>query len=223
MDKEIEINIAETRVKRYKQYRRKIKSDYYNFVKKNSKNDEIKKIEKSIGKINKDLIINDFSSRLFLDFSSNWTNDDGYVVQIKNYLDIVKVNKFNELLSKVDSIKNDIDMEPSFDMKGNLSLVWYKQDPKYFELERIREWLQFMIKEKEQIISNVKEKIFSFKDAFYRTSDPETIASIMPSNIKFTKIAGSDKNKKMFSIFLWSFFGFAFLSILFLVLFLVIK
>lgn len=223
MDRDIDSINLETRVKKYKQYRRKIKNDYYNFLKKNSKNDEIKKIEKSVSKINKNLIINDFNSKLFLDFSSNWTNDDGYVVQIKNYLDTAKVNKFNELLSKVDSIKNDIDMEPSFDMKGNLSLVWYKQDPKYYELERIREWIQFMIKEKDQIMKNVKEKIFSFKDAFYRTGDPETMSAIMPSDVMFTKIAGSDKNKKMFLVFVWSFFSFVFLAILFLVIFLVVK
>ncbi|MDE5952895.1 MAG: hypothetical protein K2G48_02130, partial [Malacoplasma sp.] len=155
----------ETRVKKYKQYRRKIKNDYSNFIRRSSKSDEVKKIEKSISKINKDLLINDFSSKLFVDFTSNWTNDDGYVVSVKNYLDTAKNNKFNELLSKADSVRNEIDMEPSFDQQGNLSLSWYKQDPKYIELEKIKNWIQLMTQEKDQIVNNVKDKIFSFKDA----------------------------------------------------------
>ena len=113
-------------------------------------------------------------------------------------------------------------MEPSFDNKGNLSLGWYKQDPKYLELEKIREWIQFMIKEKDQIVSNVKEKLFSFKDGFYRSNDPETISSIMPTESHFTKIAGSDKNKRMIYVFVWCFFGFVAIAVIFLVLFLTV-
>ncbi|MDE5767133.1 MAG: hypothetical protein K2H56_01145 [Malacoplasma sp.] len=209
----------ETRVKKYKQYRRKIKNDYSNFIRRSSKSDEVKKIEKSISKINKDLLINDFSSKLFVDFTSNWTNDDGYVVSVKNYLDTAKNNKFNELLSKADSVRNEIDMEPSFDQQGNLSLSWYKQDPKYIELEKIKNWIQLMTQEKDQIINNVKDKIFSFKDAFYRTSDRETISSILPIEQSFSKIEKNDKNRKILFIFLWSFFATITIAILFIVLF----
>ncbi|MDE5841650.1 MAG: hypothetical protein K2H11_01590, partial [Malacoplasma sp.] len=204
----------ETRVKKYKQYRRKIKNDYSNFIRRSSKSDEVKKIEKSISKINKDLLINDFSSKLFVDFTSNWTNDDGYVVSVKNYLDTAKNNKFNELLSKADSVRNEIDMEPSFDQQGNLSLSWYKQDPKYIELEKIKNWIQLMTQEKDQIINNVKDKIFSFKDAFYRTSDRETISSILPIEQSFSKIEKNDKNRKILFIFLWSFFAVIAIAIL---------
>ncbi|MDE6894023.1 MAG: hypothetical protein K2J02_01435 [Malacoplasma sp.] len=209
----------ETRVKKYKQYRRKIKNDYSNFIRRSSKSDEVKKIEKSISKINKDLLINDFSSKLFVDFTSNWTNDDGYVVSVKNYLDTAKNNKFNELLSKADSVRNEIDMEPSFDQQGNLSLSWYKQDPKYIELEKIKNWIQLMTQEKDQIVNNVKDKIFSFKDAFYRTSDRETISSILPIEQSFSKIEKNDKNRKILFIFLWSFFATIAFAILFIILF----
>ncbi|MDE5775023.1 MAG: hypothetical protein K2H51_01670, partial [Malacoplasma sp.] len=190
-----------------------------NFIRRSSKSDEVKKIEKSISKINKDLLINDFSSKLFVDFTSNWTNDDGYVVSVKNYLDTAKNNKFNELLSKADSVRNEIDMEPSFDQQGNLSLSWYKQDPKYIELEKIKNWIQLMTQEKDQIINNVKDKIFSFKDAFYRTSDRETISSILPIEQSFSKIEKNDKNRKILFIFLWSFFATITIAILFIVLF----
>ncbi len=217
-----ENNNFETRVKKYKQYRRKIKNDYSNFIRRSSKSDELKKIEKSISKINKNLLINDFSSKLFVDFTSNWTNDDGYVVSVKNYLDTAKNNKFNELLSKADSVRNEIDMEPSFDQQGNLSLSWYKQDPKYIELEKIKNWIQLMVDEKDQIINNVKDKIFSFKDAFYRTNDRETISSILPIDQSFSKIQKNDKNRKLFYIFLWSFFATIAIAIFFIILFIAI-
>lgn len=223
IDKSYDNGIYETRVKKYKQYRRKIKNDYSIFLRKTSKNDETKKIVKSISKIDKNLIIKEFDSKLFIDFSSNWTNDDGYVVSIKNYLETAKTNHFRELLSKADSVKNNFDMEPSFDTDGNLSLMWYKKDPKYYELEKIREWIQFMIKEKEQILSNVKDKFFCFKDAFYRTSNPETVVSILPIKSEFKKIEKNVKNKKMINIFLWMFFSTIGLATFFILLFLVIR
>lgn len=222
-DKNYENGVYETRVKRYKQYRRKIKNDYSIFLRKTSKNDDTKKIIKSISKIDKNLVIKEFDSKLFIDFSSNWTNDDGYVVSIKNYLETAKTNHFRELLSKADSVKNNIDMEPSFDTDGNLSLMWYKKDPKYYELEKIKEWIQFMVREKEQILGNVKDKFFSFKDAFYRTSDPETVVSILPIKSEFKKVERNEKNKKLVNMSLWIFFSAISLAILFILLFLVIK
>ena len=54
-----------------------------------------------------------------------------------------------------------------------------------------------MVREKEQILGNVKDQFFSFKDAFYRTSDPETVVSILPIKSEFKKVERNEKNKKL--------------------------
>ncbi|MCF0217821.1 MAG: hypothetical protein HUJ42_02125 [Malacoplasma sp.] len=212
----------ETRVKKYKQYRNKIKSDYSNFVKKSAKNDVIKKIEKKLAKIDEKLLIKDFESHLFIDFSNNFTNDGGHVISIKNYLDNSKNNNFSELLAKANSVKNEIDNEPSFDTKGNLSLIWYKQDSKFSELEKIHDWINLMVSEREKIVSNIKENIFLFKDALYKTSNRETVSSILPVVSSFSKVKVNYKNKRIYNFLLYGFFILISLAFLFIILFLII-
>lgn len=217
-----ELHIVNTRVKKYKKYRRIIKNDYSSYVKKNSRNDDIKDIEKIISKIDKNLLINDKNKEIFhSSFETTWRDIDKTIVPIKNYLENIRNCNFTELLNKANSIKNEDDLEPHFDTQGNMSSIWLDDDTKYSDLLELKVWIEKMIENKTLIINNTKETIFSFKDAFYKSVDSSTIHNILPSKTQEVKFKINKKNKVIYWIIAASFFVCILIAFIFLILFFV--
>ncbi len=212
-----ELIISETRVKKYKKYRRNIKSDFLTYEKKNSKNDEIKEIEKMISKIDKNLIMHNKSDDIFyVDFTNIWTEADRTIIPAKQFLENIRNCNFTDLLNKASMVKNDVNFEPHFDLYGNMSSVWLDDDSKYSDLVELKNWITTMIDNKEVIINNTKENIFTFKDAFYKAIDPENVKQILPIKTIQPTYKANKINKKLLWFFIVFFFVFASLGIIFL-------
>lgn len=219
---EIQLVLLETRVKKYKKYRRAIKNDYSSYLRKNSKNDEIKEVEKAIVKVDKNLLMKKKNDDIFyVDFTNAWTDGDRTIVAAKNYLENMRNCNFSELLSKASSIKNDVDFEPRFDSYGNISSVWLDDDPKYSDLVELKNWISTMIENKETIINNTRERIRFFKDAFYKSTNPTIVQQILPTDKQETTFKVNKKNKKIFLIFSICFFVAIFSALIFLIIFFV--
>lgn len=214
--------ILETRVKKYKQYRLKIKKEYSAFIKSVNNKDEVKSVEKQIKRIEPSLLISHDKSKIFVDFSSSWTNDDGYINEAKTLLMSLKKTKFIELLNQTENLQDYFETEPSFDEGGVPSLNWLSDDPKYPELIEIREWLTMVSDNSERIKKSLSEKIFNFKDTLYELSDQDNISKLLPSKIEKIQVKVNKKNKKIY-YFLFTLLSLTILlAIIFLILYLVI-
>lgn len=220
MNKYEKLIITTTRVKKYKKYRKSIKSDYNTYIKKESKSDDLYEIERNIAKIDKTLLLNKVNEDIFyVNFTNTWTDGDRTIVPAKNYLENIRNCNFTELLNRASVVKNDIEQEPHFDKFGNLSSVWLEDDSKYSDLLELKKWINSMIDNKSLIINNAKERIFLFKDAYYKSINSSTIQQILPTQAETVSFKVNKKNKKMFFIFLFSFFTCSILAIIFLILF----
>lgn len=222
MVNENKLMVTNTRVKKYKKYRRSISNDFTTYSKKNRKNDDIKQLEKMISKVDKNLLMNNKNNDVFFDdFKNTWTHGDVTIVPAKNYLENIRNCNFTELLNKASSVKNDVEFEPHFDSNGNISNFWLDDDSKYSTLVELNEWIRSMMENKEIIINNAKDKIFIFKDAFYKSTNSETINGILPKKISFKPTKVNKKNKKIYYLLFILFFVFILFSSIFLILFFV--
>lgn len=223
MNNEFQLHIENTRVKKYKKYRRLIKNDYSAYLKKNSRNDDLKDVEKLVSKIDKNLLINNKNNReiFYSSFETSWRDIDKTIVPVKSYLENIRNCNFGELLNKASSIKNEDDIEPHFDVRGNMSSFWLDDDTKYSDLLELKAWIETMVENKNLIINNTKEKIFSFKDAFYKSTNSSTIQKILPLESEDVRFKINKKNKKIFVIFGVCFFITIIIAFIFLILFFV--
>lgn len=216
------LELTSTRVKKYKKYRKAIKSDFELTQKKNAKNDEIKEVEKHIAKIDKTLLLNKkIDDFFYVDFANSWIDSDKVMLPAKNYLENIRNCNFTELYNRASSVKRDDSFETCFDTTGNISTIWLNDDEKYSQLLELKSWIKKMVEQKQVIIDNTKEKIFSFKDAYYKATNPTTVKNILPKKSEHVSQKINIKNKHKFYFALFSFFICITTAIILLVLFFV--
>lgn len=217
----MEDKILETRVKRYKQYRLKIKKEYSTFIKNANNKDEVRSIEKQLKKIEPSLLIKR-NNKVFVDFNSNWTNDDGYINEAKTLLMSLKKNKFSELLNQTESLEDHFETDPTFDEGGYPSLIWLSEDPKYPDLLEIKEWLNMVSNNSERIRKSLDEKIYKFKDTLYELNEPSNVQKLLPNKIETIRVKVNRKNKKIYIGLLGALSCSLLLTIFFLIMYLVV-
>lgn len=206
--------LRETRVKKYKSYRIKLKKEHAQ-LSKNDDIDKLKIIEKKIKKINPKLVIDSNSlNNIFLGIVVNETSDHGYLDEAKTSLKKLESKKLKDLLDQQNASADKFQKDPTFDKKGNLSIDWLKNDSKFNELKDLQEWNNFMIDNNENIKKLLKEKIFNYKNSIYATSNDKTIKEILPKNVIEKKVYKNGKIKKLFFII----FGIFSINILLLII-----
>lgn len=206
--------LRETRVKKYKSYRIKLKKEHAQ-LSKNDDIDKLKIIEKKIKKINPKLVIDSNSlNNIFLGIVVNETSDHGYLDEAKTSLKKLESKKLKDLLDQQNAAADKFQKDPTFDKKGNLSIDWLKNDSKFNELKDLQEWNNFMIDNNENIKKLLKEKIFNYKNSIYATSNEKTIKEILPKNVIEKKVYKNGKIKKLFFII----FGIFSINILLLII-----
>lgn len=210
--------LRETRVKKYKSYRIKLKKEHAQF----SKNDDIDKlrvIEKKIKKINPKLVIDSNSlNNIFLGIVVNETSDHGYLDEARMSLKKLESKKLKDLLDKQIVASDKFQEDPTFDKKGNLSIEWLKNDSKFNELKDLQEWNNLMIENNGKIQNILKDKIFTYKNSIYTSSNDKTIKEIMPKNVIERKVYKNRKIKKIFFII----FGIFSINILLIIIFMIL-
>lgn len=218
------LEIFETRVKKYKKYRFLIKNNYSKYHKKKQKNDELKKIEKYISKIDKNLLLKKEDFDIFyVNFSNNTKNTDNTITFAKDHLEKIKNCNFSYLLEKL----NSININNHFDTKAysyyDFSSIWLNGDSKYNDFKRLKEWIVLSQSKKDEIIKNASKKIFLFKDAFYKSIDKKTTKQLLADDKQEVNAKKTTKNKKIYITLYVCFFLFLSLTFIFLIIFLVLK
>lgn len=216
------LEIKETRVKKYKKYRRDISSDHHSLEKKNAKKDDTRIVEKTISKIDKNLLVDNKPDDIFyFDFTNASYESERTVNFSKRYLETIKNLNFSDLLNKVASVKNVVDNEPEFDIQGNITTFWFHDDAEYKEIQDLKSWIKTMVSNKDKIINNTAEAIMDFKDAYYKSTDASTIQKIKPTKPEKITTEVNKKNKKLFYAIVFVFFISIILAIIFLIMFFV--
>lgn len=215
----MDFKINETRVKKYKSYRIKIKKEYDVLSKKIDNDDFIKKIERKISKVFPSLLIDskDFSPFNFVALSV--VDEYAYITELILLVNQIKDNKYSNLLMKIKEKEINLDSNPSFDREGNVTNVWLKNDLKHKELLEIRTWIISISKQIEKIETDLKKKLFSFKDVLYKTQDKKFSQKLLAFKIESIHI----KKEKKYLVLLnclnvFVFFGFL-TSIIFLIVY----
>lgn len=210
--------LRETRVKKYKSYRIKLKKEHAQ-LSKNDDIDKLKIIEKKIKKINPKLVIDNNSlNKIFLGIVVNETSDHGYLDEARMSLKKLESKKLKDLLDQQSVSSDKFQKDPTFDKKGNLSIDWLKNDSKFNELKDLQEWNNFMIDHNDDIKKILKEKIYNYKNSIYTSSNEKTIREILPKNIIEKKVY---KNRKIKKIFFTIFVIFS-INILLLIIFMIL-
>lgn len=210
--------LRETRVKKYKSYRIKLKKEHAQ-LSKNDDIDKLKIIEKKIKKINPKLVIDSNSlNNIFLGIVVNETSDHGYLDEARTSLKKIKCKKLKELLDQQNGANDKFQKDPTFDKKGNLSIDWLKNDSRFNELKNLQEWNNFMIQHNSDIKNILKEKIFNYKNSIYTSNNDKTIKDVLPKNITEKKVFKNSKIKKIF----YFIFGIFSINILLLLIFIIL-
>lgn len=195
---DIGLLLKETRVKKYKSYRIKIKKEFNTFEKNNFDKDTIKTFEKSIKKINPNLVIKQHSPKqLFLDVIATETNDHGYLDEAKTALTKIESRKLNDIIYQSSIYEDKFQKDPTFDKQGNLSLEWLKNDSKFNELKYLQQWNLLMANNNTTIENILKEKIYNFKNSISKSQTQSIVDQILPSDIHKEKIYKNTRFKKI--------------------------
>lgn len=219
---DVELALKETRVKKYKSYRVKLKKEYNDLKKGNIERDTLDSFEKSIRKINPKLIINQNDPKqMFMDIVVNETSDYGYIDKAKTTLNKIESRKLQDIILRSSSYGEKFQDDPTFDKEGNISLDWLKNDSNFTTLKQLQQWNNFMIENSRNIENILKEKSYIFKTSISKSQTESVVQSILPKDVKNETIFKNDKIKKLFYI-LFSCFAIVILLIfIFLILLLV--
>ncbi len=219
---DVEATLKETRVKKYKSYRVRIKKDYNELEKGNAEKDYLNSFEKSIKKINPKLIINQNDPKqMFMDIVVNETSAHGYLDKAKTTLNKIESKKLQDIIFQSSNYEDKFQSDPTFDKEGNLSLDWFKNDSNFTTLKRLQQWNNFMINNKHNIENILKEKSYVFKTSISKSQTESIVNSILPKSIEKKAVYKNVKLKKIFYILFFCFSLIILLIFIFLILLLV--
>lgn len=215
----MEIKLLETRVRRYKTYRVKIKKEYTLLEKKRIDNDEIKVIEKKIAKINPNLLI---TKKLFFPFEVDNISNQGeydYINELLILITQIDDAKYSNLIFDSSLVEYDLENIPTFDEKGEITNVWLNDDEQYKELVEIQSWIFLMENNFSNIENEIKKKLFIFKDVLYKTKSQEIVHRLLKPNVSSLKVKINKKCLLMFAFLQYSLFIIGILVLVFIIIF----
>lgn len=213
--------LLETRVKRYKTYRIKIKKESTLLEKKRADNDEMKVIEKKIRKINPNLII---KKKLFFPFELDNISNQGeydYINELLILITQIEDSKYSNLISDSSLVEYELENIPTFDEKGEITNVWLNDDTPYKELIEIQSWISLMENNFSNIENETKKKLFIFKDVLYKMKSKEIVDLLLKPNITTLKVKINKKYLLLFAFLQYCLFVIGLLVLIFLIIFLV--
>lgn len=217
----MEMKLLETRVKRYKTYRIKIKKESSLLEKKRIDNDEIKIIEKKIIKIDPNLII---KKKLFFPFEVDNIGNQGeyeYINELLILITQIDDVKYSNLISDSSLVEYDLENVPTFDEKGKITNVWLNDDIQYKELTEIQSWISLMENNFPNIENEIKKKLFIFKDVLYKTKSKEIVDDLLKPHVSILKVKINKKPLLIFAFLQYCLFIIGLLVLIFIIIFFV--
>lgn len=217
----MEMKLLETRVKRYKTYRIKIKKESSLLEKKRIDNDEIKIIEKKIIKIDPNLII---KKKLFFPFEADNIGNQGeyeYINELLILITQIDDVKYSNLISDSSLVEYDLENVPTFDEKGKITNVWLNDDIQYKELTEIQSWISLMENNFPNIENEIKKKLFIFKDVLYKTKSKEIVDDLLKPHVSILKVKINKKPLLIFAFLQYCLFIIGLLVLIFIIIFFV--
>ncbi|MEF9985159.1 MAG: hypothetical protein RSA40_01265 [Malacoplasma sp.] len=217
----MESTLIETRIKRYKLYRVKIKKESNLLEKKRIENDEIKAIEKKLSKIDSSLLI---KKNLFSPFEVDNISNQGEYEYINELLILITQlddEKYSKLIHDSMLVEYNLENEPTFDEKGKITNVWLHDDLYYKELLEIKHWVSLMVNNFPNIENEIKRKLFVFKDVLYKTKSKEVVENLLRPNVNLLKVKRNKNSLLIFAFLQYCLFVIALLILVFMIIFFV--
>lgn len=210
----LELNISQTRVKKFKNYRKKIQNEYLIA----GKNDELKQISKLVAKYDPLLVLNEHKFLYFNPYQHPFLAWNDHFVLIKQYLKHLKSYDFAGLYTQITSLNahNNITALHPLYSEG---LVWLQEDANYHFLIQNKNWFNLMLAKEGEIMQKIKDHLFVFEQAVAKTKNTKFCQSVLLPKNQPLKMRKNNLNKKLFWGLIGTFFVCLLLAFCFLFLF----